>query len=162
MKIFSAVMWTLPYHFRVPNPGTQEGHPCGRNPKILLFPKDYVSGLLATANRQIKRINKSQFAKMPPLQAFLPDTGVILADVPSIPPKAVIECYSKQGVIAYLGEKGLIDIFSSSTTPEGDGRFMIYNLLPGEYTVAGYSEDLLIFLERVLVKNNVVTFISGS
>lgn len=134
----------------------------GRNQKILIFPKDYVSGLIASANRKIRWINKSQVAKMSLFQGLLPNSGVILVDVPSISPKTVIECCGNQGTIAYLGEKGLIDIFSSSTTPEGDGRFMIYNLSPGEYTVAGYAEDTLIFLERVLVKSGGVTFISDS
>lgn len=135
----------------------------GRNPKILIFPKDYFLSLIRTANSKIRRVNRSQFRKLEFFPEILPSSGIILVDVPSIPPKTIFECFGNQGATAYLGEGGEIDIYSSSsTTPEGDGRFMLYNLLPGEYTVAGYLEEALIFLETVLVKSGAITFISDS
>lgn len=132
----------------------------GTRPTLIIFPKDYMTDLIGTANLQIKKINRTQFSKLPYFPEILPGTGIIVGDVKAIPPKTVIECFGNQGTIAYIGEKGLIDIYSTSTTPEGDGRFLLYNLVPGEYTIAGYDEDSLALLDTVIVEVGVVTFMS--
>ena len=128
----------------------------------MLIPKDYLPSLIQEANSRIRGVNRAEKINLSLFPKIVKGTGIILGDIPSLPAGVTIECFAPKGLIGFIGDGGKIDIAATSTTPEGDGRFLLYNLIPGEYTVAGYLEGELVFLETVYVEKESVTLLLES